>query len=99
MNVIKKIKKIKKARIKNNGKIPRCQRIQNEYKCNLHYLKETIYEIKHGNPISEESFIKCMEFIYREGWGDCFAWQGEVPGNQTLKEFLDILPIKRYGRY
>ena len=79
-------------------KLCRCQEIQNEYKRNFHILKEVIHEIKQGNPINIECFIECMAFVYREGWGDCFGWQGDVPGNQTLKEFLDLLPIERYGR-
>lgn len=80
------------------NKIPNCQRIQIEYKSNLLMLKETISEIQQGNPINMEMFTKCMEFVYREGWGDCFMWSGEVPGNTTLTEFLEILKIDRYGR-
>jgi len=78
--------------------IPRCQIIQNEYKGNLEHMREVIHAIKDGERISEEAFIKSMEFVYREGWGDCFAWSGEVSGKETLKEFFKILPIKRYGR-
>lgn len=79
-------------------KIPRCQRIQNEYKENFYILQEVINAIELNQSIGMEMFIKCMEFLYREGWGDCFMWQGEVPGETTMKEFLKILPIKRYGR-
>ena len=35
--------------------IPRCQKIQNEYKQNLTILQETVAEIKNGNPISIEN--------------------------------------------
>jgi len=78
--------------------IPRCQRIQNEYKGNLIYLRETIAEIKAGHPITIEIFEKCMKFIYQEGWGDCFMWDGEVSGEETRKEFFETLNINRYGR-
>ena len=79
-------------------KIPRCQQIQNEYKGNLINLRETIAEIKQGNPIPIKAFIRSMEFVYKEGWGDCFMWSGEISGEITRKEFFDILPIKRYSR-
>jgi len=75
--------------MKEETKIPRCQQIQNEYKSNFSNLKETIYEIQQGNPITEECFIDCMSFLYREGWGDCFGWQGDLPGEQTRKEFFE----------
>jgi len=84
---------------KNENGIPRCQQIQNEYKASLLNLKETIAEIKQGNPISIETFVDCMSFVYREGWGDCFNYQGDVAGEQTRKEFFDVLQIERYGRY
>lgn len=84
--------------MKTKEKIPRCQRIQNAYKEDFHILKETINSIEMGEPIHMEMFIRCMEFLYREGWGDCFMWSGEVPGETTMKEFLKILPIERYGR-
>lgn len=82
---------------KNDG-IPRCQKIQIEYKQNLTILQETVAEIKNGNPISIENFVNCMSFIYREGWGDCFNWNGEVSGAETREEFFKILNIDRYGR-
>jgi hypothetical protein len=83
----------------NNGKkIPSCQQIQNEYKKGLINLRETIAEIKQGNSIPMETFVNCMSFIYREGWGDCFCWQGDIAGEETRKEFFEILQIERYGR-
>ena len=82
--------------MKNN--IPRCQQIQIDYKGNLNNLRETIAEINNGRSISLETFKKCMEFLYREGWADCFMWNGEVPGETTRKEFFEILNIDRYGR-
>lgn len=78
--------------------IPRCQKIQNEYKKNFSNLRETIAEIKNGNPIPLQAFIDCMSFVYREGWSDCFGWSGEISGEETRKEFFDTLPIERYGR-
>jgi hypothetical protein len=78
--------------------IPRCQQIQIEYKTNLYSLQETISSINNGDPISIDMFKKCMEFLYREGWCDCFLWDGEISGEQTRKEFFKILDIERYGR-
>lgn len=84
---------------KDKYNIPRCQRIHNEYKSNFSNLKETIAEIKNGNTIPIEAFIDCMSFVYKEGWGDCFGWQGDVNGEQTRKEFFEVLQIERYGRF
>lgn len=81
-----------------NENIPRCQQIHNEYKDNLTHLREIIHAIKSDELINIDGFIRCMEFVYREGWGDCFSWNGEISGSQTLEEFLEILPIERYGR-
>ena len=78
--------------------IPRCQQIQIEYKANLNILQETIASIDNGNPISMNMFKKCMEFLYREGWSDCFLWDGQVSGQQTREEFFKILDIERYSR-
>jgi len=78
--------------------IPRCQKIHMEYKNEFSHLRETIHELKQGEQITMESFTRCMEFIYKEGWGDCFNWQGELPGETTLDEFFELLPIQRYGR-
>lgn len=78
--------------------IPRCQQIQNEYKAGLSNLRETIAEIKQGHPIPIEAFVDSMSFIYREGWGDCFGWQGDVAGEETRREFFEILNIERYKR-
>jgi hypothetical protein len=80
------------------NKIPLCQQIQNEYKSNLNVLREVVAEIDHGGKIQIEDFIKCMSFVYREGWGDCFHWNGEISGEQTRNEFYEILKIDRYGR-
>jgi hypothetical protein len=80
------------------NKIPHCQQIQIEYKGNLHMLKEVIYAVRNGQTISFENFKTCMEFIYREGWGDCFMWNGELSGETTRKEFFEILNINRYRR-
>jgi hypothetical protein len=84
--------------IKNNPKIPHCQKVQLEYKANLNLLREFCAAIKDGQPPAYEVFISCMEFIYREGWGDCFLWDGQIPGEMTREEFFKIIPIKRYGR-
>ncbi len=84
---------------KDKNNIPRCQKIQNEYKAGITNLRETIAEIKNGNPIPIEAFVDCMSFVYREGWGDCFGWQGDVAGEQTRKEFFEVLQIERYGRF
>jgi hypothetical protein len=83
---------------KNKEDIPRCQQIHNEYKAGLTNLREVIAEIKNGNPIPINAFVDSMSFVYREGWGDCFAWAGEISGKQTRDEFFEVLQINRYAR-
>jgi len=79
-------------------KLCRCQRIQQEYKGNLYLLSEVVHAALNDRPIGIDNLTNAMAFIYREGWGDCFMWDGQISGEKTRKEFFEILKIDRYGR-